>query len=186
MTTTLVLGGTRSGKSRYAQTLLPEQSGVTFIAPGPLPSGDDPEWAARVQRHRSDRPDGWATVESAEVVRTILYARGPVLLDCLGAWVTSVIDGAQLWDDHAAALDLVDQRAAELAALWSQAPYDSVAVTNEVGMSLVPTTPAGRLFTDALGRVNVAISRVSDRVHLVVAGRLVDLSGADPIPLPQT
>jgi adenosylcobinamide kinase / adenosylcobinamide-phosphate guanylyltransferase len=181
-TTTLVLGGTRSGKSRHAQSLLPRDHEVTFIAASKPPSDEDPEWTARVERHRRDRPEGWTTVESSDITRSILYARSPVLVDCLGGWVTALIDEAELWDDAPSALALVDDKAAELAALWSLAPYDSVAVSNETGMSVVPETPAGRLFQDALGRVNTTLCAVSKQVHLVVAGRILDLSDAPIVP----
>ena len=181
-TTTLVLGGTRSGKSRHAQSLLPAEADVTFIAAGKPPTDEDPEWAARVERHRADRPEPWTTVETTNITRAIIYARGPVLVDCLGSWVTALIDEAELWGDPAGAHALVEERAAELAALWSLAPSDSVAVTNETGMSLVPDTASGRLFQDVLGRVNTALSEVSKQVHLVVAGRVLDLSDAPIVP----
>lgn len=181
-TTTLVLGGTRSGKSRHAQSLLSPDREVTFVAAGKQPTDDDPEWTARVERHRRDRPENWTTVETTDITRAIIHARSPVLVDCLGSWVTALIDEAQLWDDSSGALALVEERAAELAALWSLAPYDSVAVTNETGMSVVPDTVSGRLFQDALGRVNTALSEVSQRVHLVVAGRILDLSAAPIVP----
>lgn len=181
-TTTLVLGGTRSGKSRHAQSLLPHDHEVTFIAASKPASNDDPEWSARVERHRKDRPEAWTTTESTDITRSIIYARSPVLVDCLGGWVTAIIDEAELWDDPPSALALVEEKAAELAALWSLAPYDSVAVTNETGMSVVPDTRSGRLFQDALGRVNTTLSEVSKQVHLVVAGRIIDLSDAPIVP----
>lgn len=182
MTTTLVLGGTRSGKSNYAQSLLDAQSPVTFIAPTVLDGEADPEWRARIDAHRQERPRAWSTVESPDVTRAILYARGPVLVDCLGTWVTALIDREQLWEQRDKALSMVSERAAELAAIWTHAPYDAVAVSNEVGMSVVPATPSGRLFQDALGRVNSVVSSASERVHLVVAGRLIDLSAAPLVP----
>lgn len=183
-TTTLVLGGTRSGKSRHAQSLLPPDGEVTFIAASSLADSEDHEWAARVERHRAERPQGWSTVEATDITRAIIHARSPVLVDCLGGWVTALIDEAKLWDDPAKALALVDEKAAELAALWAWASYDYVAVSNEVGMSLVPDTASGRLFQDALGRVNATLSAVSTTVHLVVAGRVLDLSDAPTVLTP--
>lgn len=182
MTTTLVLGGVRSGKSRYAESLLDHAAAVTVVTPGPTPSDDDPEWQARVAEHQARRPAAWITVETGDVTRAILRARGPVLVDCLGTWVTRTIDDAQAWDDRPRALDIVAQRTAELVALWSLAPFDTVAVTNEVGLSLVPDTVSGRIFQDALGRVNAALSVVSHRVRLVAAGRVLDLSDAPTVP----
>ena len=72
-------------------------------------------------------------------------------------------------------LDLIDQRAAELAALWSQAPYDSVAVTNEVGWGLVSEHRSGRIFADRLGWLNQRIASASDRVDLVVSGQVLTI-----------
>lgn len=182
MTTTLVLGGTRSGKSRYAQSLLDENTPVTFIAPGHRPTQDDPEWEARLEAHRQSRPAAWSTVETADITRAIIRARGPVLVDCLGGWVTRLIDDASAWDDRERALDVVRQQTEELAAVWMYSPADVVAVSNEVGMQVVPDNAAARLFQDALGHVNVTISSVSQRVQLLLAGRLVDLSSAPALP----
>ncbi|MDE9366434.1 bifunctional adenosylcobinamide kinase/adenosylcobinamide-phosphate guanylyltransferase [Luteipulveratus sp. YIM 133132] len=182
MTTTLILGGTRSGKSRHAESLLIDEPAVTYIATGPRADSDDSDWAARVKHHQDRRPETWTTVESSDVTHAILAARTPTLVDCIGNWVTALIDEAEAWEDRDKALTLVQERCTELVALWINAPYDIVAVTNEVGMSVVPQTSSGRLFGDALGRVNATLSSVSDRVHLVVAGRVVDLSGLPVVP----
>ncbi|WP_050669229.1 bifunctional adenosylcobinamide kinase/adenosylcobinamide-phosphate guanylyltransferase [Luteipulveratus halotolerans] len=182
MTTTLVLGGARSGKSRYAESLLDDADAVTYIATGPLPDEDDGDWKARVEEHQARRAEGWTTVESTDVTRAILSARAPSLVDCIGNWVTGTIDAAKAWDNRDKALTIVQERTAELVALWTNAPYDIVAVTNEVGMSVVPETASGRLFQDALGRVNATLSAVSDRVHLIVAGRVIDLSSSPVVP----
>lgn len=170
-TTTLVLGGTRSGKSRHAHSLLPRDREVTLIAAGKSAHEAD-------AKQPSTSPEAWTTVESDNVIRSILYARSPVLVDSLSSWVTAILDEQNLWDDHAAALAHIDSKAAELAALWSLAPYDSVAVSHETSLMVVPDTDAGRLFQDAVGRVNQAVSAVSKHVHLVLAGRVLDLSDA--------
>ncbi|WP_052593382.1 bifunctional adenosylcobinamide kinase/adenosylcobinamide-phosphate guanylyltransferase [Luteipulveratus mongoliensis] len=183
MTTTLVLGGTRSGKSRYAESLLDHEAEVTYVATGPQPDEDDRDWQARVDEHRSRRPQTWTTVESSDVTRAIIGARSPVLVDCLGNWVTGTFDDAKVWEDRDKALRIMAERTAELSALWMNAPYDVVAVTNEVGMSVVPDTASGRLFQEALGRVNATISAVTDQVHLVLAGRVMDLSTLPTVPI---
>ncbi|WP_152186860.1 bifunctional adenosylcobinamide kinase/adenosylcobinamide-phosphate guanylyltransferase [Segeticoccus rhizosphaerae] len=176
MTTTLVLGGARSGKSRHAESLLTGQSGVHYLAPGPLPNREvDPEWADRVAAHRDRRPAGWRTVETTNLSGAIIAARGPVLVDCLSTWVASLIDDIGAWDDPAATKHL-ESRTAEFLVAWTSVPYDLVAVSNEVGMAVVPATASGRLFRDGLGRVNAAVSAASDQVHLVIAGRVMDLS----------
>jgi adenosylcobinamide kinase / adenosylcobinamide-phosphate guanylyltransferase len=177
VTTTLVLGGARSGKSRYAEQLLRSREGVVYVAPGPLPDAGDLEWADRVAAHRSRRPGSWRTVETDDLAGVLRAATTPVLVDCLATWLTSVVDAIGAWDDRERASACVGARTRELLEAWSRATVDVVAVTNEVGMAVVPATASGRLFRDELGRLNAAVSAVSDRVVLVVAGRVMDLSG---------
>ena len=175
MSTTLILGGARSGKSRHAEQLLAGRDGVTFVAPGPAPDGDA-EWAARIAQHQQRRPSGWHTVETPNITGAIIQARGPVLIDCLGTWLTRLIDDIDAWADPARASEHVRSRTAELLVAWEAVCNDLVAVSNEVGMSVVPDSASGRLFRDELGRVNAAVSAASKQVHLVVAGRVMDLS----------
>jgi adenosylcobinamide kinase/adenosylcobinamide-phosphate guanylyltransferase len=177
VTTTLVLGGARSGKSRHAESLLTGQSGVHYLAPGPLPDREvDPEWADRVAAHQDRRPAEWRTVETTNLTGAIIAARGPALVDCLSTWVASVIDDIDAWDDPARAAKHLESRTAELLVAWTSVPYDLVAVSNEVGMAVVPATASGRHFRDELGRLNSSLSAASERVHLVLAGRVMDLS----------
>lgn len=178
MSTTLVLGGVRSGKSRYAEQLLRGHGTVTYVAPGYVPDGSDPEWAARVARHQARRPDGWATLETTDLAGTIRSAATPLLIDCLGTWLTRVIDDLGGWETPEETSAAVGERVQELAGAWRQAPTEVVAVTNEVGLGVVPATASGRLFRDELGRLNATLSAASDHVFLVAAGRALDLSDA--------
>ncbi len=180
MTTTLVTGPVRSGKSRHAEHLLARHREVLYVATGPGP-GQDAEWAARVRAHRLRRPDGWRTVETLAVAETIAGADRAVLVDCLGTWLTGLVDSVG-WDHLELAAERVAEATRELVRALEQASRPVVLVTNEVGWSLVPTTPSGRFFADELGRVNAAVSAVADRVHLVVAGRVVDLTDAPVVP----
>ncbi len=185
MTSVLVLGGARSGKSRYAEELLADARRVRYVATGAVPDGADDEWAARVAEHRRRRPPHWQTVETADPAAVIATRDAPILLDCLGTWLTRLIDDAHAWDDPARA-DAVRERAGTglVAALRSPggaggtagtpAP-DVVLVSNEVGSGVVPATPSGRLFRDQLGRLNAQVAAACDRVVLVVAGRVIDL-----------
>ncbi len=179
--TTLVTGPVRSGKSRHAEDLLSAHRDVTYVATGPFPGPDDPEWRARVAAHRAQRPVTWGTVETDDVDGVLAAARGPVLVDCLGTWLTGVVDGVG-WDDLGAAAAEVRRRSDSLVDSLCAATVPVVVVTNEVGWSLVPTTASGRLFQDELGRLNAAVSAVAARVHLVVAGRVLDLSQAPVVP----
>lgn len=176
MSVTLVLGGARSGKSRYAVSLLRVHPTVTYVAPGAVPDGSDPEWAERVSRHRAHRPAAWSTRETTELAGVIHAADHPVLIDCLSTWLTHLIDDIDGWQDHARAESHLEKETVRLLDALACATVDVVLVTNEVGCSVVPSTASGRMFRDDLGRLNAAVSAASDHVALVVAGRVLDLS----------
>ncbi len=171
----LVTGGVRSGKSRHAEALLAGAPAVTYIAPGRRADGTDPDWDARLAQHRARRPDGWSTVETAAIEDALRDATGPVLVDCLGTWLTAVMDDAGLWEASAESVDAVigERIDAACAALTERA--QAVVVTNEVGFGVVPEHRSGRLFRDLLGTVNQRVAAVCDEVHLVVAGRVLKL-----------
>lgn len=174
---TLVTGGVRSGKSTQAESLLSHADSVVYIAPGPVPDPvGDPDWAERVAGHRERRPTHWTTVETTDVARAVRSASGAVLLDCLGTWVTALMDDLQGWDRPATAWRSdFDARVQDLVDVWATASGPLIAVTNEVGMGVVPAHRSGRLFRDLLGTVNQSIAAVSDDVLLVVAGRVLRL-----------
>lgn len=167
----LVTGGVRSGKSRHAESLLGDGP-ATYIAAGP--ARDDADWAARIAAHRARRPGEWTTLETHDLAGAVT-APGPVIVDCLGTWLTAVIDENDLWeapsDEVTAAVEaLLD---AALAVLVAR--DDVVLVTNEVGLGVVPEHRSGRLFRDLLGLVNQRMATACDEVHLVVAGRVIRL-----------
>ncbi|BBZ01753.1 cobalamin biosynthesis protein CobU [Mycolicibacterium chitae] len=171
----LVTGGVRSGKSRHAEGLLGEDADVTYVAPGRRADGSDPDWDARVALHRSRRPAGWSTVETGAVEEALRGARGPVLVDCLGTWLTAILDEGGLWEAATAEIEaVVAVRLEALCAALVEAPR-VVLVTNEVGFGVVPEHRSGRLFRDLLGTVNQRVAAVCDEVHLVVAGRVLKL-----------
>jgi len=172
----LVTGGVRSGKSRHAESLLPPATSVAYVAPGPPPDADDADWAARVAAHRAARPAHWTTHETANVAAVIAEADGPVLVDCLGTWLTATIDADGLWEAPGSEVaGVVDEQLARLVAAVADAPHAVVLVTNEVGLGVVPAYRSGRLFRDLLGTVNQRVAAVCDEVHLVIAGRVLPL-----------
>lgn len=171
----LVLGGARSGKSAHAERLLAGHPEVIYVATGHLPGPADAEWAERVRIHRERRPSDWRTVESVDVARVLREAEAPVLVDCLGTWLTRVCDETGAWQQASGWRERTDQRVAELVDAWRAARVPVVAVSNEVGSGVVPDTPAGRLFRDELGILNRRIAEASDTVLLVVAGRVIEL-----------
>lgn len=170
----LVTGGVRSGKSRHAETLLEGRDRVCYVAPGPVPSDADPDWAARVAEHRARRPVHWRTVETIRLGDAIVDA-GPTLVDCLGTWVTAVVDELDGWTaDPQAWRPEFDRRVDSVVAAVGGS-QDIVLVTNEVGMGVVPAHASGRRFRDLLGTVNQRVAAACDEVHLVVAGRVLRL-----------
>ncbi len=168
----LVTGGVRSGKSTHAEALLRDEPAVTYVAPGP--PCDDADWAARVAAHRARRPAAWTTLETGDLAAA-LRTPGPVLVDCLGTWLTRQVDEAGLWEAESGVVSAyVDARVTEaLAALAERGDGPVVVVTNEVGLGVVPEHRSGRLFRDVLGVVNQRLGRACDEVHLVVAGRVL-------------
>jgi adenosylcobinamide kinase/adenosylcobinamide-phosphate guanylyltransferase len=172
----LVTGGVRSGKSRHAESLLPAEAPVAYVAPGPVPDAEDADWAARVAAHQAARPEHWVTHETRDIGAVLAGASDPVLVDCLGTWLTGVIDERGLWEapsDEVAAVVgvLVD----DLVRAVADARAQVVLVTNEVGLGVVPAHRSGRLFRDLLGTVNQRVATACDEVHLVVAGRVLRL-----------
>jgi adenosylcobinamide kinase/adenosylcobinamide-phosphate guanylyltransferase len=173
----LITGGMRSGKSRYAESLLAGEPHVTYIAPGPTPDpATDAEWASRIATHQEHRPGHWHTVETSDLATALRTHEPPFLIDCLGAWLTAMVDARGAWE-----LPLADWQAdfhdqlSDLVDAWRSCAGPAVAVTNEVGWGLVSGYRSGRIFTDLLGRVNQEIAAASDEVILVVAGRPLHL-----------
>jgi adenosylcobinamide kinase/adenosylcobinamide-phosphate guanylyltransferase len=174
MSRVLVLGGARSGKSAYAEQLLDGWLEVTYLATSRI---DDTDAA-----HRSRRPRSWTTLETtapSELVRG-----GAVLIDSITTWVAALMDETGVWDaadsggahaaegagDTSAALDRLTERCDALVNNWVMTPAHVVAVSDEVGLGVVPETRAGRLFRDTLGTVNQRLAATADEVWFVVAG----------------
>ena len=176
----LVTGGVRSGKSRHAESLLAAAPSVAYVAPGPTVEEEpDPDWAARLASHRARRPEGWRTVESRDLAGALAegFAHGDaVMVDCLGTWLTAVMDSRQLWEATSEeATAAVSALVEDAAAVLEQQNGDVVLVTNEVGLGVVPAHRSGRLFRDLLGLVNQRLAAACDEVHLVIAGRVLKL-----------
>lgn len=160
--TTLVLGGARSGKSRYAEQLV-LGGGLKphYIATA---TAGDSEMAERIAHHRARRGEGWTTWEEPlELARALAAAVAPdraVLVDCLTLWLSNVM---------LAGRDVERETEVLLDAL-SELPGPVVMVSNEIGMGLVPETALGRRFRDAQGRLNQAVAACVPSVVFVAAG----------------
>jgi adenosylcobinamide kinase/adenosylcobinamide-phosphate guanylyltransferase len=172
---TLVLGGTRSGKSAHAEGLLPADRPVSYVATARRDPADA-EWTARIARHTARRPPAWRTVEPAgpgELAR-LLGTAGPddppLLVDDVATWLTGVLDDAGAWSGGPDALAAVARPAAELVAAVAGCAARLVLVSAEVGLGVVPETRSGRLFRDELGSLNASLAVACDEVLLLVAG----------------
>ena len=158
----LALGGARSGKSAYAQTLAeaaaPERLYLATAEAG------DAEMADRIAAHRNARGAGWTTREEPlDLVEVLAAEARPgrvVLVDCLTLWLANLMFSGR--DVEAETMRL----AGAVGALAGPAIF----VSNEVGLSLVPETRLGRDFRDFQGRANAAVARASDAVVFLTAG----------------
>jgi adenosylcobinamide kinase/adenosylcobinamide-phosphate guanylyltransferase len=171
-TITLILGGARSGKSSYAQRLA-EESGksVTFIATA---QALDDEMAARIHRHKTDRPSAWETIEIpfdiAACVRQI--KSNVVILDCITLMITNLVMQYVKDDlvEEAPFLAAVQKEIDEFIEAVQQPGQDWLIVSNEVGLGLVPPYQMGRVYRDAIGWANQRLAREADKVIFMVAG----------------
>lgn len=158
---TLVLGGARSGKSRYAEGLLADlPPSWTYIATA---EAYDDEMRARIAAHRARRDERWCTLDAPrdlpKTIRT-LSAGQPALIDCLTLWLSNIMLSERD----------VDRETANLLAALRDTPGPVVVVSNEVGFGIVPDNPLARRFRDAQGRLNAEVAQLADRVLLVAAG----------------
>jgi adenosylcobinamide kinase/adenosylcobinamide-phosphate guanylyltransferase len=166
---TLIVGGARSGKSRFGQQLCSRQSHVAYVATALIDT--DSEMRARVERHRADRPPGWRTIEEplllAEAVAREAVDSDYILVDCLTLWLSNF-----LWTHRAVETTELERLALEEveAAAAAGREKNLVFVANEVGWGIVPETPVGRLFRDLQGLVNQRAAALADEVFLTVAG----------------
>jgi adenosylcobinamide kinase / adenosylcobinamide-phosphate guanylyltransferase len=166
----LVLGGIRSGKSRWAEDaiakVLPPDQPVCYLAPGPDGHGDA-AWANRVAEHRDRRPAHWSTVETDDIATQLRRSPDtPTLIDDLGGWLTRALDRNNAWE-----LGSVAAPIEEVLAAVSAFGATLVLVSPEVGLTVVPATASGRRFADELGSLNQRVAELCDQVVLVVAGQ---------------
>ncbi|MBY9078150.1 bifunctional adenosylcobinamide kinase/adenosylcobinamide-phosphate guanylyltransferase [Paenibacillus sp. HN-1] len=185
----LATGGARSGKSRFAEQYAGELDSASdgsaiYIATAQL---WDHEMRERAELHRRRRPSEWRTIEEPyaleeEIRRLSREPVSVVLIDCLTLWLSNLLlmpgeSGQELWENHDHREGIL-RRVEDLALLLKQAPFSSVVVTNEVGDSLVPDYPLGRVFRDIAGQANQLMAEHADEVFLVVCGLPVNLREA--------
>jgi adenosylcobinamide kinase/adenosylcobinamide-phosphate guanylyltransferase len=175
---TLVLGGIRSGKSRWAEAAVAESleadQPVHYLATGHF--GTDPAWWQRIAEHRDRRPPHWSTLETDDIATQLRRSSEiPTLVDDIGGWLTATLDRHQASEGGSVSADVDD-----LIAAVAEFRSPLVLVSPEVGLTVVSATESARRFTDELGTLNQRLAVLCDRVVLVVAGHPL------PIKLPRT
>jgi adenosylcobinamide kinase/adenosylcobinamide-phosphate guanylyltransferase len=172
----LVLGGVRSGKSRYAQQLAEPYGRVTFIATAER--RDDEEMHRKIARHRAERPAHWMTVEEpralADAIATACGTSDAVLVDCLTLFASNLVLA------HSEEQDEAEREVAALVASLEAPRCRVILVSNEVGSGVVPPYALGRRFRDLLGEINQRVAATADTVTLMVAGLPLALKGGRP------
>jgi adenosylcobinamide kinase/adenosylcobinamide-phosphate guanylyltransferase len=154
-----------------AEALVANPDAVDYVATGPASTAEDAEWAARVAAHQARRPPHWRTVETLELAPILAGAAAPpVLIECVSTWLAAVMDEHGVWTDAPGADDALATRTDELVAAWTASTRRVVAVSNEVGLSVVPATVSGRRYRDELGRLNLRLAAAADEVLFVIAG----------------
>jgi len=167
-----VLGGARSGKSRFAVDMHRTRARVTFVATA---QAHDADMASRIARHRAERPAHWRTVEEpydlAPCVRACAADADVVVVDCLTLWISNLMlrGDADEW---------IVKQGEELVAVLALGAGDVTLVSNEVGEGVHPPTADGRRFRDLLGTVNQRVAAAADRVVLMVAGLSLDVKAS--------
>jgi adenosylcobinamide kinase/adenosylcobinamide-phosphate guanylyltransferase len=162
---TLVLGGVRSGKSRYALQLAARAQRVTFLATAER--REDEEMQRKIERHRAERPQDWATIEEPLHLAAAIESASNcdlLLIDCLTLFAGKLLDFYE--DDSAAIAKNIDALCTALEA----SPYRIILVSNEVGSGVVPAFELGRRYRDLLGEINQRVAVIADHAVLMVAG----------------
>lgn len=175
----LILGGARSGKSRTAEQRAGDWASrggeVVYLATA---QAGDAEMAARIERHRADRPAHWRTVEVgvslAEALAAEAAAGRLLLVDCLTLWLSNLFfagrAAAQVEAGEAIACELLDREIAALVERLPRLPGEVLLVSNEIGSGVMPVNALARAFADSQGWLNQAVAAAAQRVTLVVAG----------------
>jgi adenosylcobinamide kinase / adenosylcobinamide-phosphate guanylyltransferase len=169
----LVTGGTRSGKSRFAERLAQEYQPLRgYLATG---QPGDAEMAERIARHRGRRGSDWQTVEEPlELTDAVLRNDGRfrvLLIDCVTLWLSNLLFMAE--GGAAGALERVDA----FTGLFPHLQTPLIIVTNEVGMGIVPEHPLARTFRDLAGEANELIAARADEVYVTISGLPLKLKG---------
>jgi histidinol-phosphate/aromatic aminotransferase/cobyric acid decarboxylase-like protein/adenosyl cobinamide kinase/adenosyl cobinamide phosphate guanylyltransferase len=178
MTLTLVIGGTRSGKSAHAERLALEAAGAHRVRYVATADASDGSMAERIRRHVERRPATWETVQAGDALAASIATDGTTLIDGLGTWIAGALHRGTV--DVAAEIERVIETAAGGRRLIDAAAGgDVIVVAEEAGQGLLPGDPISRNWLDALGDAVQRLSAAADRVDYVVAGRVIRLGAGD-------
>lgn len=171
-TITLVLGGARSGKSRWAQEQAALFPRVTYLATA---QAGDAEMRKKIALHRRERPAIWRTIEAPtnlpETIRVESAGADVLLIDCFTLYMANVMRTGSKSDDHNGS------RVRELRDAILSSRASIIAVSNEVGSGVVPAFRSGRVYRDMLGQLNQEVAAIADSVVLMVAGIPLPVKG---------
>ena len=182
----LIIGGARSGKSRFAQRLAPELGEpVLFVATA---EAGDEEMKQRIEEHKRERPADWSLLEVTSHVGSRIGEKlggaQVVVVDCItllvGNILSQYIDLGSEQIDAQFIEEKIIAETNELVECIGQVDASFVIVTNEVGLGLVPDNRAGRLYRDLLGRANQVLAHSASEVYMMVAGLPVRIQSDNP------
>tara|TARA_B100000700_G_C14611421_1_gene653734 strand:+ start:73 stop:621 length:549 start_codon:yes stop_codon:yes gene_type:complete len=169
LTLTLVIGGSKSGKSRFAEQIISNKKNVTYIATGPI-INDDIAWNEKIRQHKQRRPKHWKLIESSQDLNLTvnnLKKHQTVLIDSLGGFISSNIDQSNdSW------------KVLEKSFLKSLCSYRGsiILVIEEVGLSIVPHTTSGIIYRERIGTLSQRLQLNSDKSWLIIIGRAINLN----------
>jgi adenosylcobinamide kinase/adenosylcobinamide-phosphate guanylyltransferase len=186
LTTILITGGARSGKSRFAQELA-GRSGESVLFVATAVAGDE-EMRHRIEEHKRARPAGWRTLEITTHIGSQIEQKsggaGVVIVDCITLLVNNIF--SQYSDETGEQIDAtltekrVTEEISELIECINHVDASFIIVTNEVGMGLVPANRVGRLYRDLLGKANQLLAQRADEVYLMAAGLPLQIKPSSP------
>lgn len=176
-----ILGGARSGKSSFASEIAKSfGDSVTYIATG---NSSDPEMRRRIEQHKQLRPKEWKTIEAGKEVITALREAdnrgGLIVFDCLTLFISHLLEGEKFSEEIFEAQLEVElmKKISELVEMLRNLKSQVIVVSNEVGLGIVPSFPAGRLFRDIVGKANQKIVEAADEVYFMAAGIPLKIKG---------
>ena len=176
-----VLGGARSGKSAFAERLARQAGRVLYVATA---QAFDEDMERRIAAHRSQRPQEWGTLEEPLDLLSVLPAAlggyDTCLLDCMTMWVSNMMldmEGAPEVERH------ILSNTERLMQVCDGSHATWIVVSNEVGLGVVPSSPLGGAYRDALGRVNQAVAARADKVYFMLAGLALEMKSLGALPL---